>query len=245
MTTSHKCFNSSKVVYWCLFFDHGWWASSHPSPRYLIKMMTLHHGWGWQPTQTASCIHIIRIQSVWAHWYAVHRHMAVASNIYTHTTWLIFLGSGSLMELKWCHYIMVEAKKPYHTTSCIYIGHIQCVWACWHDVHGYMTVASNSYTHTTWGSDFEVWVTCGFKMMSFHHGWSLRPPQTDSCIHIRHIQGVWAHSYAVHWHMAVASNSYTQTTWDVLFFWTLLFSDSTYQKKDQRPYFFGTIPMPS
>jgi hypothetical protein len=32
---------------------------------------------------------------------------------------------------------------------------------------------------------------------------------------------------------------------DVLFFWTLLFSDSTYQKKGQQPYFFGTIPMPS
>ncbi len=65
----------------------------------------------WQPPQTASCIHIIHIQSVWTHWYAVHGHMAVVSNTYTHTTWVRFWGSGSLLvESKWCHYIMVEAE---------------------------------------------------------------------------------------------------------------------------------------
>ncbi len=51
------------------------------------------------------------IQSVWAHWYAVHRHTAV-SNRYTHTTtWLRVWGScsGSLVESTWCHYVMVEA----------------------------------------------------------------------------------------------------------------------------------------
>jgi hypothetical protein len=56
-------------------------------------MMSLRHGWGWQPTQTDSCIHIIHIQSVWAQWYADHGHMAVSSNSYTHTTWLRFWGS--------------------------------------------------------------------------------------------------------------------------------------------------------
>jgi hypothetical protein len=35
--------------------------------------------------------------------------MAVASNSYTHHTWLIFCGSGSLVESKGCHYVMVEA----------------------------------------------------------------------------------------------------------------------------------------
>ncbi len=30
----------------------------------------------------------------------VHGHMAVASNSYTHTTWLIFWGSASLAESK-------------------------------------------------------------------------------------------------------------------------------------------------
>ncbi len=67
------------------------------------------HGWGWQPPQTESHIHIRHIQSVWAHWYVVHGHMAVASNSHTHITWLRFGASGSLVESKWCRYVMVEA----------------------------------------------------------------------------------------------------------------------------------------
>ncbi len=74
-----------------------------------VKKMSLSHGWGWQPPQTASCIHIINIQSVSTNWYAVHGYMAVATNSYTHNTWLRFWGCGSLVESKWCHYIMVEA----------------------------------------------------------------------------------------------------------------------------------------
>ena len=38
------------------------------------QMITLGHGWGWQPPQTASHIHIRHVKSVWAHWYVVHRH---------------------------------------------------------------------------------------------------------------------------------------------------------------------------
>ncbi len=74
-----------------------------------VKMMSLHQGWGWQPPQTTSHIHIRHIQSVWAHWYAVHGHMTVASISYTHTTWVRFWDSGSLVESKWCHYVIVEA----------------------------------------------------------------------------------------------------------------------------------------
>ncbi len=75
----------------------------------VVKMMSLCHGWGWQPLQTASHSHLRHIQSVWAHWYAVHEHMAVASNNYTHSTWVRFCGLGSLVESIWCHHIMVEA----------------------------------------------------------------------------------------------------------------------------------------
>ncbi len=74
-----------------------------------VKMMWLCHGWGWQPPQTASHIHIRHIQSVWAHWYAVHGHTVSALQSYNHPTWLIFWGSGSLVESTWCHYVMVEA----------------------------------------------------------------------------------------------------------------------------------------
>ncbi len=73
-----------------------------------VKMMWLCHGWGWQPPQTASHIHIKHIQIVWAHWYAVHWHIVAALHSYTHPTWLRFWGSGSLVESK-CHYVMIEA----------------------------------------------------------------------------------------------------------------------------------------
>jgi hypothetical protein len=74
-----------------------------------VKMMSLCHGWGWQPPQTASHIYVRHIHSVWAHWYAVHRPMVAALHSHTHTTWLQFWGSGSLVESKWCDYVMVES----------------------------------------------------------------------------------------------------------------------------------------
>ncbi len=88
-------------AYWAQIL--GFWVTCG------VKMMSLRHGWGWQPTQTTSQSHIRHIQSVWVHSYAVHGHVAVASNSYTHTTWLRFWGSWSHVESKWCIYIMVEA----------------------------------------------------------------------------------------------------------------------------------------
>ncbi len=73
-----------------------------------VKMMSLRHVWGWQPPQTAFHIHLTHIQSVWAHWYAVHWHTAAALHSYSHPTWLRFWGSRSLVESKWCHYVVVE-----------------------------------------------------------------------------------------------------------------------------------------
>ena len=61
-------------------------------------------------------------------------------------------------------------------------------------------------------------VTCGVNMMWLCHCWGWQPPQTASHIHIRYIQRVWAHWYAVHWHTSAALHSYTHpTTW--LRFW--------------------------
>ncbi len=74
-----------------------------------VKMMSLCHSWGWRPPQTAFHIHIRPIQNIGAHWYAVHRHMVAALHIYTYPTWLGFWGSGSLVESKWCDYVMVNA----------------------------------------------------------------------------------------------------------------------------------------
>ncbi len=84
-----------------------------------VKIMSLCHGWGWEPPQTASHIHIRHIQSVWAHWYAVHGHTVAALHSYTHPTWVRFWDSGSLVESKWCHYVMVEVD-----------GHLKLLPAC-------------------------------------------------------------------------------------------------------------------
>jgi hypothetical protein len=61
-----------------------------------VKMMSLPHVWGCPFIQTASHIHIIQMQNVWAHWYAVHRHTVAALLRYTHPTWLRFGWSAHL-----------------------------------------------------------------------------------------------------------------------------------------------------
>ena len=76
-----------------------------------VNIISWRHGWGWQPPQIASNIHMNmrHIQSVWAHWYAVHWCMVKALHSYIHSTWLRCWGTGSLVESKWYHYVMVEA----------------------------------------------------------------------------------------------------------------------------------------
>ena len=106
--------------------------------------MSLCHGWGWQPPQTASHMFIRHIESVWAYWYAIHLHTAAALHSFTHSDRLRFWG--------------------------------RCV-------------------------------TCGVKMMSSCHGWGWQLPQTASLIHIRHIESVWTHWFAVHLHTYSSSIS--------------------------------------
>ncbi len=112
--------------------------------------MSLHHGWGWQPPQTASHIHLRHIQSVWALWYTVHGHVTVASNSYTHLTWIRFWGSGSLVESKWCGYVMVEANSHLKLLPASILDICKSFLAHWYTGLGHMAAASNSNTHTTW-----------------------------------------------------------------------------------------------
>ena len=76
---------------------------------------------------TASRIHIRHIQSVWAHSYAVHGHASAALNSYNHLTWLLFWGSAwSLVESKWCHYVMVgtDSRLKFLSTSILDIYNV-------------------------------------------------------------------------------------------------------------------------
>ncbi len=47
-----------------------------------VKMMSLCHGWGWQPHLKLLPASILVVQSVWSHWCAIHRHMVAALYIY-------------------------------------------------------------------------------------------------------------------------------------------------------------------
>jgi hypothetical protein len=100
------------------------------------------------------------------------------------------------------------------TSNCspIHFRHIKSVWAHWYAVHWHAAAAFlQSYTHPTW---LRFWV------LVLGHLWSqndviaswlrLRArTSTDFPIHIRHIQSVWAHWYAVHWHTVAALHSNT------------------------------------
>ncbi len=170
-----------------------------------VKMMSLGHGWGWQPPQTASPIQLRHLQSVWAHWYAVHRHTVAALHSYPHYLaqilgfWVTYREMMSLCHGWGC--------QPPQTASCIYIRHIQSVWAHWYAVHRHEIAALHSYPPYL-AQILGFWVTYRVEMMSLHHGWGWQPPQTASCIYIRHIQSVWAHWYAFYRHKAAALHSY-------------------------------------
>ena len=152
----HGCTSVASNIYthsssWVRFWVWVTWG---------VKKMSLHHGWGWQPSQTAFCIHIrhIQRQRVWAHWYAVHDgHTVAAVNRYPHYLSQIW-GFRSLVESKWCQYIIVEGDSHLNKLHPASILHIQSVWAHWYAAHAHMAVASNSYTHTRW---VRVWGSSG------------------------------------------------------------------------------------
>ena len=113
-----------------------------------VKTMSFCHGWGCHSTQTASPIYLRHIQSDWAHWYAVHRHLVAALLSYTHPTWLGFWWSGALLEWKWCPWGHGWGCHSTQTASPIHLRDIYKVFEHIDMLH--MVAASLSYTHPTW-----------------------------------------------------------------------------------------------
>ena len=175
--------------------------------------MSLHHCWDWQSPQTASCIHLKHIQGVWAHWYGDHGHMAIAANIYTPTSWVRCWGSGSLVESKWCHYIMVEADSHLKLSSCIHIRHTKSFehldmlsMGIWQE--------PDTVKPTLLGSD--VGVLGHLQSQNDVNTSWLRPTATSDCFphpSLVYLQGVWAHWYADLGHTLSALHYCTHTTW--------------------------------
>ena len=100
-------------------------------PFSTVKMMPLRHSWGCQPPQSTTHILIRHKQSVLVIGMLSQGNMGAPFYRYTGQVGPRFVKSGSLVEWKWCHYIMAEADinlRPFHF-SYIHIWHIQRVWA--------------------------------------------------------------------------------------------------------------------
>jgi hypothetical protein len=155
-----------------------------------VEMMPLHDGWVWYPPQTVSQIWARHIQNVWAIDMLSQGHMGAPLYRYTGQVGPRFWTFGSLVEWKWCHYIMVEAdihlillltfiEDIYNVFEVLFC----CLNGIW--MHPCIVIPAKV------ASDLGIWVTCGVKMMPLCDGWGWYPPQTTSHIHIRHIKCVW------------------------------------------------------
>ncbi len=73
---------------------------------YGVETTPLRHGWSWHPPQTPS--HIIKRKYL-SQWYAVSRAYGCTIMLLHRPCWPQILPFWSLVELKWYHYVMVEA----------------------------------------------------------------------------------------------------------------------------------------
>ena len=88
-------------------------------PFSTVKMMPLRHSWGCQPPQSTTHILIRHKQSVLVIGMLSQGNMGAPFYRYTGQVGPRFVKSGSLVEWKWCHYIMAEADinlRPFHTS---------------------------------------------------------------------------------------------------------------------------------
>ncbi len=153
-------------------------------------MMPLRDGWGWYPTQTASQIWARHIQSVWAIDMLPQGYMGAPFYRYTGQVGPRFRTFVSLVEWKWCHYVMVEADIHLRLLPTfkldinnVFEPFVFCLKGIW--MHPCIIIPAKL------APDFGIWVICGVNMMPLHHGWGWHPPQTASHIHKRHIKCVW------------------------------------------------------
>ena len=145
-----------------------------------VKMMSLCHGWGCQPPQTASRIHISHIQSVWAHWFAIQLHTdttVAALHSYTHPTGSDFGVHGHL----WSQNDVIMSRlrltatsncfpHPYYTYTKCLSTLICCAWT----TSSSLTQLYPSYLAQILGF-WDLWLWLWSQTMSICHGWGWGP----------------------------------------------------------------------
>ena len=160
-------------------------------PLFNCKMMPLRHSWGCQPPQSTTHILIRHKQSVLVIGMLSQGNMGAPFYRYTDQVGPRFVKSGSLVEWKWCHYIMAEADinlRPFHTSIFdIYKGFEPlecCLKGTW--VHPY------TVTPAKLAPDFGIWVHLWSENDVITSWFRLISTSDPSYIHIMHIKSVWA-----------------------------------------------------
>ena len=133
--------------------------------------MSLRHGWGWQPPQTAFHINIRHIQSVWAHWYAVHGNTVAALHSYTHITWPRFWVLGHYL---WSQNDVITSWLRLTATSNCFLypceTYTKCLSTLICCLWEYSSSLTQLYPHYL-AKILGFWVTYGVEMMLLRHGW--------------------------------------------------------------------------
>ena len=144
--------------------------------------------------------------------------MTAALKSFTQSTRrLRFWGSGSLVESKWCHYIIVEADSQLKLLSVSILD----IYKVFEQI--------DMLSISIWQQPYTVIPTliCSdFGVLGHLLSWNdviimswLRLTAASNCFlhQYQTCQSVWTHWYVVIWHTVAALHSFTHTTW--LRFW--------------------------
>ncbi len=120
-----------------------------------VKMMSLHHGWGWQPPQTTSHIHIRHAKCLSTFICCLWAYGSSLKQLYPHYLGNIleFWVTCRVKMMSFTSWLRLTANST--TASHIHIKQIQSFWAHSYAVHGHTAAALNSY-NTLLGLDFGV-----------------------------------------------------------------------------------------
>jgi hypothetical protein len=178
-------------------------------------MIPLHYRWGCRTFQTASHIHVIPIQGVWATSAVGDGHMDAHSLRYHHRRspglWKLaeILGDASvqtmLLRYDWdC--------KTFQTASHINVIHIWDVWASSTVGNGHRDARSLHYHHrrSPGLGEFlaEILGDVSVQTIPLRYDWDCKTFQTASHINVIHIWDIWSPSTVGDGHMAAHSLRY-------------------------------------
>ncbi len=188
------------------------WEWAEIQPYASVQTMPLHFDWGCRTFQTASHVHAIHIQEVWAPSQVVGGHMASHSHRYHHRHFPRFgkdCWNPTWCKCAPCYYALAKAVEPFklHSMSMSYIYEVfKCLLRLWMGIwlHNH-TIITTDVSPDVWELA-EILPDASVQTMPLCFEWGCRTFQTAFHVHVIYIWGVWAPSQVVDGHMI--SNSY-------------------------------------